>query len=109
MGVVSACGEAAGLSAMSEADREGEEMSDRFPYGRCECNGSKCCGGQGPACFTARRGGKAMLLCSRCILRSDQDRCLFIMSESECELFMAFDALGTVGIILPALREKVVQ
>ncbi len=82
-----------------------DTLSELFPHGRCECDGPTCCGGRGPAAFRVTRGGKSMLLCTRCNLSSDTEKVLLVTSHDKASVYADFDALGAMCILLGLFKE----
>lgn len=71
-----------------------------FPYGRCACDGSMCCGGRGPAVYQVVRNGKTIRLCTKCDLSSDSDKTLLVRkTDKTAKILMDFDALGAFCIV----------
>lgn len=75
------------------------DLEKKFPYGTCECDGSSCCGGTGPAAFEVTRNDQRMKVCTRCDLSSDQDKKLLVKGSDDAETFMRFDPLGAFVIM----------
>ena len=73
-----------------------KQLKRLFPHGKCECHGTSCCGGRGPAAFEVIRDEKKMLVCTRCDLSSDKDKRLLITGREPASTYFDFDALGAV-------------
>lgn len=72
---------------------------DEYPHGKCECKGSTCCNGQGPAAYEAVRDGRHMLLCTRCNMAGDELTVL-VQPNEPAGLYVQFDSLGALVLAL---------
>lgn len=75
-------------------------MSDKeakYPHGACECTLGGCPSCSvvpGPAAYVVVRGGKAIRVCTRCDLPTDQARQVLVTVADPVGMYFAWDELG---------------
>lgn len=78
---------------------------DDFPHGRCECTTGvrvgfrPCCGGEGPAAYATTRNGNVILVCTRCLTRTDGPAALLVTPDDRFKPYVKFDRLGAAVIM----------
>ncbi len=82
-------------------------VSDRMPYGPCECRMKSCreCHGSGPAALEATRNGKRIRLCTKCDLPTDTDIVWLVKKTDQAEPFAQWDALGFMCMLFRLAEE----